>query len=76
MRAIAAGAPPIARLLIARGAEAAAESTNGFSPILFAAEYGDAATARALIAAGADPHVTSPLGRPRFSSRWRKVTTT
>ena len=77
MWAIAGESPEVATLLIRHGAQVDASSTNGFLPILFAARQGDAASARALIAAlpgraagdhaaGADPHVAAPDGQTPF----------
>ena len=66
MWAIVGAHPTMTRLLIGRGANGEAVSSNGFRPILFAAEYGDADSAQALIAAGADPHVTAADGSTAF----------
>ena len=53
MLAIEQDHPPIARLLIQRGADVNARSTGGFTPLLFAAQQGDLDSMQALLAAGA-----------------------
>ena len=49
-----------------RGANVSAVSSNGFSPILFAAQHADADSARALIGAGADANATAADGSTAF----------
>ena len=45
--------PDAVKVLIERGADVNAVSSGGFTPLMFAAREGDAASARLLVAAGA-----------------------
>ena len=54
MWAVAKPHPEVVRLLLDAGADAAASTVDGFTPLMFAARIGDIETARALIAAGVD----------------------
>ena len=72
MWAIAGGHPSIARLLVGHGADVRAVSRNGFRPILFAAQHGDAASARALLDAGPTPTSPPPDGSTAFPAGHRR----
>ena len=54
MWAVAEGHRDIVRVLLEAGADPHVSTTNGFTPLLYAAENGDIETATALIAAGVD----------------------
>ena len=62
MRAVADGRTEIARVLVAAGASVNATSKNSFSPLLFAAQRGDAASVKLLLEAKADPQSKPPAG--------------
>jgi ankyrin repeat protein len=53
-----------AQALIEHGADIHARSNGGFTPLLFAARVGDQASARILLAAGADVNETTPRPGP------------
>jgi ankyrin repeat protein len=53
-------------LLVERGANVNAVSKNGFSPLLFAAQRGDVNSAKALLAAKADPKFKAKDGGTAF----------
>ena len=62
MWALDAPHPDIVGLLLDRGADPALSTTDGFSPLMFAARRGDIAMAEALIAAGVDLNDTADDG--------------
>src|SRR5579862_2170389 len=66
MWAAEAGRPQIVNLLIEKGANVNAVSKNGFSPLLFAAQRGDVNSAKALLAAKADPKFKAKDGSTAF----------
>ncbi len=62
MWAAAEGHSEVVRLLIERGADAKAISNTGYSALAFAVNKNDAASVKALLAAGASPNFTLPDG--------------
>jgi ankyrin repeat protein len=62
MWAISEKHAPVARALIARGADVHGRSKGGYTPLLFAARVGDSESARALMAAGANVNDVAPDG--------------
>ena len=64
--AVFAGHENVARLLIERGANVNARSTNGSSILMMAAREGRDELAKTLLAAGADPRVTNDRGEDAF----------
>jgi uncharacterized protein len=52
--------PQVVQALIDRGADVHARSSNGFTPLLFAARVDDIDSARVLLAAGADVNEVTP----------------
>jgi uncharacterized protein len=53
---------PVAELLLDHGAEIDARTHGGYTPLMEAAQNGDVATARLLLARGADPTLESDQG--------------
>jgi hypothetical protein len=64
--AVFAGHENVARLLIERGADVNARSTNGSSILMMAAREGRDGLAKLLLGAGADPRVTNDHGEDAF----------
>ena len=62
MWAIAEDHTASAAVLLETGGGATTRSTNGFTPLLFAAQQGNVEIARLLLAAGADVHESAPDG--------------
>ena len=63
MWAAAEDNPATVEALLERGANIHERAKNGFTPLLFAAREGGIDTARALLAAGADPNDATPAER-------------
>ena len=62
----AAGRPPIAELLLDRGADVDARTHGGFTPLMEAAQNGDLDTARLLLARGADRTLRNDRGQSAY----------
>ena len=63
MWAAAEGHSEVVDVLLQSGAKASTASNGGFTPLVFAAQKGDAASVLSLLAAGADPNYTVPSGQ-------------
>lgn len=71
MWAVAEKHSEVARFLIQHGADVHAKSKSGFTPLLFAAQQGDIATARILLEAGAqvdEASAAAPSNRGAFTA--------
>lgn len=64
----------VARILVARGAYVDAASTTGHTPLMFAAQAGNEAAVRWLLAAGADRRAVPRQATPHSASLRREAT--